>query len=74
MAKPNSIQAPVVEVVGEPNPGTPDEEVSPMRLRGRMAARLHLEQPPLRKQDRTDWWLGWYDVQLERFYRKAVSE
>lgn len=59
-----------------PNPGTPDELVSPVRLSGRRAAREHVASdptgdsvcPPLSKPNRVDWWLGWYDERLKRFF------
>ncbi len=49
------------------NPGTPDDDVSPMRLEGRQAYRKADEslEPA---QGRIEWWLGWYDEQLRRFF------
>lgn len=60
----------------EHDPGTPDEMVSDARLAGREAARntpsdvleVELHVP---KKYRTDWWLGWYDERLKRFYGRA---
>jgi len=52
------------------DPGTPDAEVAAMRLRGRRAARRRnqADEPPIGCSGRVEWWLGWLDVRLERFY------
>lgn len=53
------------------NPGTLDDEVSPGRRAGRRAYRLtdgKHPTSPLRKKHRYDWWSGWYDEQLRRFF------
>ena len=56
----------------EHDPGTPDDYVSPGRLTGREAHREGREPEStaaaLRKGFRTDFWLGWYDEELRRFY------
>jgi len=41
-----------------------------MRLRGRRAARRRnqADEPPIGCSGRVEWWLGWLDVRLERFY------
>lgn len=56
----------------EHDPGTPDREVSPMRLRGRRAYREDnkCDCPTLGTPDRQDWWMGWYDEQLKRFFKR----
>jgi len=60
------------ESADEPNPSTPDSQVSPGRLEGRRAARvgrLADENPHAgAKEGRVDWYLGWYDVRLRKFY------
>jgi hypothetical protein len=64
--------------IEEPNPGTPDDQVSRFRMDGRLAARFGpilrdglpggLQPPEIGEPGRVDWWLGWYDEQLRRFY------
>lgn len=64
------------------NPGTPDGEVSRLRLSGRLAFRRRgmvlgdrlppeLPLPPIGEHGRAEWWLGWYDERLKRFYGRA---
>lgn len=53
------------------NPGTPDEDISQERLRGRQAYRRGLpcsQNPYPSGAARMDWYAGWYDVRLKRFY------
>jgi hypothetical protein len=61
-------------------PDTPDDEVSEFRLSGRLAARRQaagvderpdneLPLPDRGQPGRTEWWLGWYDERLMRFYQ-----
>jgi len=63
------------------NPGTPDEEIPVYRRRGRNSYRLgltcvaivgYLVIPDIKKDipvsKQKEWWLGWYDEQLRRFY------
>lgn len=64
---------PVLEDLDEmerPNPGTPDDEIPDDRLVGRIAARggKSVDANPFVRAGRVDWFLGWYDVRLERFY------
>jgi hypothetical protein len=55
---------------GHPNPGTPDDWVSLQRRMGRTAARdgRPVGANPFPGAGRVDWYLGWYDVRLRRFY------
>lgn len=62
------------------DPGTPDDDVTPMRLRGRLAYRLacrsaggrprafNIEKAVPVKRDRLEWWLGWYDERLRKWF------
>ena len=62
---------PVVQDKPSPHdPGTSDDDVSPMRLVGRKAYRKQDESSePVRGMDgRIDWWRGWYDEQLRRWF------
>ena len=56
--------------IAEPNPGTPDDDVPPERLQGRVAAREGRPDGanPYIGMGRVDWYLGYYDVGLERFF------
>lgn len=56
------------------NPGTPDNLVPKARLNGRKAARDGRPSDDgldVRLTDRVQWYLGWYDVGLEKWYRKG---
>ena len=59
------------------DPGTPDDDVSPVRLRGRRAYRHKDESmerlieyacPEPGAPGRTEWWLGWYDERLRHIF------
>ncbi len=53
------------------DPGTPDLDVSRERLEGRIAFRIgDGECPYLHGQPRIDWFLGYYDGRLRRFYER----
>jgi len=64
------------ETITSPHPGTPDADVSPARLRGRIARRFASRCPAdpdavppdirdtIPKSDQAEWWLGWYDERL----------
>ena len=56
----------------EHDPGTADGLISKVRLSGRESHRKGYEPEPmaaaLRKSSRTEWWLGWFDEELRRFY------
>lgn len=62
--------AAVDEAIQEIDPGTPDERVGIKRLRGRVDYREGVQQPSewMPKNDRVQWWEGWYDERLRRFY------
>lgn len=59
------------------DPGTPDKDVPAMRLCGRRAWRVKDEPldtiieygcPKPGAAGRIEWWLGWYDERLRRFF------
>ena len=52
------------------NPGTPDDDVPPMRLKGRQAYRDDdkASVPVHDQAGKIEWWLGWYDERLRRFF------
>lgn len=66
------------------DPGTPDSEISQLRLSGRMAHRRgmilgqrrpgELPLPAIGQPGRAEWWLGWYDERLGHFFgRPAIA-
>jgi hypothetical protein len=67
------------KVVSGADAGWPDVHVSKWRRKGREARRefnatgkvSESNECPYSGDWRAEWWLGWYDVQLERFYRKS---
>jgi hypothetical protein len=50
-----------------PDPGTSDLAVCADRLRGRVAYRDAPEVQPV-GQETVQWWLGWYDEVLRKWY------
>lgn len=73
----NRINQLVMPSLKEPHPGTPDSQVPRQRRAGRLAARRGAKDCPHTlcegsANDRTQWWLGWYDVRLARFFVAAV--
>ena len=54
------------------NPGTPDVDISPLRLKGRIDARRGYGESisPFRGYAKIEWFLGWYDERLRRFWKR----
>ena len=60
----------------EPHPGTADDAVNESRLVGRMAFRnarvagrdMDEAEQEFNKKRPPEWWLGWYDERLRRFF------
>lgn len=60
------------------DPGTPDDDVSEARRAGRQYWRKHpgnairAEMVAIlqRERNRAEWWAGWYDERLRKFYRR----
>ena len=60
-------------MISAPNPGTPDDDVTPDRRQGRIAARAGRPDAdnPYIGMGRVEWYLGFYDVGLEKFFAHA---
>ena len=51
------------------NPGTPDDDLQPERLQGRLAYRAKMRpEAPFSIKDRIAWYDGWFDEPLGMFY------
>lgn len=50
------------------DPGTPDDDVLEFRREGRQGYRSGKGRPPKGHKHQIQWWLGWYDERLRRFY------
>jgi hypothetical protein len=64
--------------IPSPHPGTPDADVSPPQLEGRLAFRrgerfMHSFELPVPAADRVQFWDGYYDDQLGYLFGRGVK-